>query len=59
MAALKTARVRMLGNYKEYENGKEYDVTINEGNMLTGIGFACVVETVKEPAKVEGDENGL
>lgn len=55
----KTIRVKMYGNYKQYENGKEYDVPITEGNALTGIGLAYVVEPVKEPAKVEGEDNGL
>lgn len=40
-----TVRVRMLGNIREYEVGREYDLPVQEANQLTGIGFAVAVET--------------
>lgn len=43
-----TARIRMLGNQWEYENGKEYDVDFDTANNLTGMGMAELVESLDE-----------
>jgi len=38
-----TARIKMLCNRGEYENGREYDVPINVANELTGYGMATLI----------------
>jgi hypothetical protein len=55
MPAVKTAKVRMLGNYQELEVGQTYDLPIERANQLTGIGFAVVVEDAA-PAPAAGKE---
>ena len=49
-----TARIRLLGNQWEYENGQEYDVDIDTANNLTGMGMAVLIDA-PAPA-VEGKE---
>jgi hypothetical protein len=44
-----TVRIKMLGNRREKEAGKEYDVSAAEANRLTGMGLAVMVAV--KPAK--------
>lgn len=44
--AAKTVRVKMLGNYQEFEVGREYDIPVERANQLAGMGFAVVVADV-------------
>lgn len=53
MAAGKTARVRMLGNYQEYEAGKAYDLPLEKANALTGMGFAVIAADQGSEAPAE------
>jgi len=39
-----TVRVKMLGNFRDYEVGKVYDLPVDMANMLTGIGYAVIAE---------------
>ena len=41
-------RILMLGNYHEYEVGKEYDVPEAEANALTGMGLAVLIPESEE-----------
>jgi hypothetical protein len=52
MPATKTVKVRMLGNFRDYEVGKDYDLPVELANQLTGIGYARLVDE-KAPAVEE------
>lgn len=43
-----TARIKMLGNHREYEVGHEYDVPVDEANALSGMGLAVIVPPAAE-----------
>lgn len=45
--------IKMLGNYHEYEVGKEYKVDEAEANALTGMGLAIIVEDSADGAEVK------
>ena len=38
--AKELVKVKMLGNWKKYESGKEYEVNEAEARELLGLGFA-------------------
>jgi hypothetical protein len=44
MGKKNTMFIKMLGNHREYEFGKVYEVDYDTGNNLTGIGIAIEVE---------------
>jgi len=46
-----TVLIKMLGNWKQYESGKEYDVNEIEARELLGLGFAIRVEAPVMQAK--------
>lgn len=41
-------KIKMLGNYHEYEVGEEYEVTEAEANALTGMGLAVLIPESEE-----------
>lgn len=45
---IRMIKIRMLGNVREYENGKEYAVLTEEANQITGLGMAVVVQSTEE-----------
>jgi len=49
-----TARVKMLGNFREYEVDKEYDLELDLANQFTGMGIAVFVE--QKPAAAPAKE---
>ena len=46
-------KIKMLGNFAKYENGKEYEVDEREAAFLIGYGFAVRVDVEKAPEKAE------
>ena len=40
-----TVRIRMKGCFQDLENGQEYDLPIERGTWLHGVGLADYVET--------------
>ena len=47
----KLIKVKMLGNWKQYESGKEYEVNESEARELLGLGFAIKSEAPAEQAE--------
>ena len=50
-----TARIKMLCNRGEYENGREYDVPIAVANELTGYGMATLIAHENAASAAEGE----
>ena len=46
-----TVAIRMLGNWKQYDAGRDYEVNENEARELLGLGFAIKVEAPVMQAK--------
>jgi hypothetical protein len=46
-------KIKMLGNFAKYENGKEYEVDEKEAAFLTGYGFAVKVDMENAPKEAE------
>jgi len=46
-------KIKMLGNFAKYENGKEYEVDEREAAFLIGYGFAVKIESENTPKEAE------
>lgn len=46
-------KIKMLGNFAKYENGKEYEVDEREAAFLVGYGFAVKIESENTPKEAE------